>query len=96
MICREGDNAFEFVFDGKGGAKLTRTTGSVLLLFPDVREEDWTVKVVQESGSFGLRVANSRGAVLSIPFIAAKTIGRMSWNHPDDSKVDLLCDISGI
>lgn len=96
MICREGDNAMEFVLDGKGGAKLKKTTGIALLLFPDLHEEDWTVKVVQEHGGYGLRVANSRGALLSIPFIAAKTIGQMTWNHPDNSKVDLLCDINVI
>ncbi|MGJ4859065.1 hypothetical protein ACN6KF_005077 [Labrys sp. La1] len=96
MICREGDNAMELVLDGKGGAKLKGTTGTTLLLFPDLREEDWTVKVVQEHRGYGLRVANSRGALLSIPFIAAKTIGQMTWNHPENSKVDLLCDINVI
>ncbi|MFC2251812.1 hypothetical protein ACETRX_19420 [Labrys portucalensis] len=96
MICREGGNAMEFVLDGKGTAKLKKTTGLALLLFPDLREEDWTVKVVLEQGVYGLQVANSRGALLSIPSIAAKTIGRMTWNHPENSKVDLLCDINVI
>ncbi len=94
MVCYEGKNRMTFTFDGKGGAKLARIVGSEITLFADLKEPDWTVRPVLEQGGLKLRVANARGAVLFIPFIAEKTYAHITWNDPPNSKVDMLCDIT--
>lgn len=92
LTCEEGVNRIEFLLDGKG-ATLTRIEGPEITRFPDLAEREWTVQVVQEDGVLKFHIANARGALMSI-VIAPKTLGRMTWNNPPDSKADFLCEIS--
>lgn len=92
MICEEGANQIEFLFDGKGGAILTRIKGPEIRHFRDLHERDWTVRVVREDGVMKIHVANARGALLSV-LAAPETSGRLTWNDPPGAKADYLCKI---
>lgn len=97
ISCSEGKNSFEFTFSDRKSATLKRVEGAEIALFPDLQEANWTARFVIEDGAPGYRIANARGAELSVlipPPPLTKTIGRLTLATPAGGKVDLLCDLS--
>jgi hypothetical protein len=92
LKCWQGGNHLEFSFDGKGGATLTKIEGPAIVMFEDLKETEWSARTVVENGVASIHVANKRGALLSI-YAARKTLGRLTWNNPPESKSDVICDM---